>query len=147
MNTISHGMNNSKLASAMGRFNFRKGTRMGDNASGYSFGNSSRCSSTAFEANFSEMLKAIDDPEARLALKDFKSDMQDLDKRLAEKRSKKSDAAHNIEMKNVRAVCMKEITDTVKKYAEDSARQMTDEHRRILRQFISFKSRTTDHLN
>ena len=42
---------------------------------------------------------------------------------------------------------MKEIMSTVKGYALQSAKEMTDEHRRILKQFIAFKNRTINDLN
>ena len=49
---------------------------------------------------------------------------------------------HQIDIKNIKAVCMKEVTNVVKKKAEDTARRMTAEHRKIASQFLDFKDRT-----
>ena len=62
------------------------------------------------------------------------------------KEIKKVDKYHQIDKKNTIAACLKEVSNIVKANAMDTARKMTDEHRRILRQFVAFKERTIDYL-
>ena len=51
-----------------------------------------------------------------------------------------------IDLRNVRAVCLKEISETVKGYAMESAVQMTNELRKVATQFVDFKERTKSQL-
>ena len=52
-----------------------------------------------------------------------------------------------MEKNNVRAICLKEMSEIVKQYAMNSAAEMTTEHRKVVHQFTSFKDRTISHLN
>ena len=64
-----------------------------------------------------------------------------------EKLRLKMDKAHEQEIRNVKAVCMKEHVDVVMRYSRDIAAYITDEHRMLLSRFTSFKMRTNDYLN
>ena len=63
-----------------------------------------------------------------------------------ERRTKHLDKVHQVELRNVKAVCLKEIIQIVRKYSDESAKLLTDECRKILKQFIAFKERTVDYL-
>ena len=75
-----------------------------------------------YEANFSVLLKEIDDDEAREFLVSFQKEIMEFQKKEWEKARRKLEKSHMIEKRNVRAVCLKEITETVKDYALESAR-------------------------
>ena len=97
--------------------------------------------------SFSALLGCIDDEEVKEILYAFQPAIMETQKLEWNKARKKLDQQHMIDLRNVRTVCIKEITQTVKDYALESARQMTEEHRKIAKQFVGFKERTISHLN
>ena len=84
----------------------------------------------------STLLKGLSEPEAiKLIINDA-----------LQKRTKYLDKVHSVELKNVKAICLNEIVQIVRKYTDESSKQLTDEFRKILKQFINFKERTIDYL-
>ena len=84
----------------------------------------------------STLLKNFSEPEAIKAI---------LDDALA-KRTKHLDKAHQVELRNVKNVCLKEIVSIVRKHTDESSKQLTNEFHKLLKQFIGFKDRTVSYL-
>ena len=81
--------------------------------------------------SFSALIGCIDDEEVKEVLYAFQPAIMETQRTEWNKARKKLDQQHMIDLRNVRTVCIKEITQTVKDYALESARQMTEEHRKI----------------
>ena len=84
----------------------------------------------------SALLKGLSEPEAiKLIIDDA-----------LQKRTKYLDKVHQVEQRNIKAICLNEIVQIVRKYTDDSSKQLTNEIHKILKQFIDFKERTIDYL-
>ena len=72
--------------------------------------------------------------------------MQMIEKKLA-KETKKLHKYHQVDIKNLKSVVMKEYQDVVRVNAAKTANMLTKEHRSVIKQFVNFKERTIKHLS
>ena len=72
--------------------------------------------------------------------------MQMIEKKLA-KETKMLHKYHQVDIKNLKSVVMKEYQDVVRENALKTAKMLTKEHRDVIKQFVNFKERTIKHMN